>query len=447
MVAVSVIKGRITANACHLCVRTAVVMAAEFCACRLALSALGVDAYGCLAAIYSIIAAFEMFNGAFEATSQRFLGIELGKGEKGDIGRAFSSILALAMFFCLGIALLAETAGFWFLAHRLVLSDAANGYAVLVYQAGMTAVLVRILQLPFTSLVLSGERMFFFSKVCWMEAAFSVAAAVLARQGPVAYVFMRLFGNVTVFFLFVIHCRRIFPQIRPWPRICPGWSSAQARFFLWSALSGIGNAFKYQGVGLVVNRYSGVAFNASFNLALKVRTLFLPLCMNILQAVAPAVYKARGRGDSRRFETLVGRSLALAIVLVAVPSLLAFLKVGDLVGMWLGVTVPPQIDLFIRCSLVNLTFDAISQPLTTAINAGGKVVLYQIVTTSLSCAGFASAFLFLSAGFPSWTSLAAVAAVNGVACAYRCFHVRVLMGTVPRLGLARAIRPSSRRSA
>ena len=295
-------------------------MAAEFCACRLALSALGVDAYGCLAAIYAIIAAFEMFNGAFEATSQRFLGIELGKGEDGDIGRAFSSILALAMFFCLGIALLAETAGFWFLAHRLVLSDGASGYVVLVYQIGVIAVLVRILQLPFTSLVLSGERMTFFSKVCWMEAAFSVAAAVLARQGPVAYVFTRLCGNVTVFFLFVIHCRRIFPQIRPRPRICPGWSSAQVRFFLWSALSGIGNAFKYQGVGLVVNRYSGVAFNASFNLALKVRTLFLPLCMNILQAVAPAVYKARGRGDSRRFETLVGRSLALAIVLVAVPS-------------------------------------------------------------------------------------------------------------------------------
>jgi len=166
---------------------------------------------------------------------------------------------------------------------------------------------------------------------------------------------------------------------------------------------------------------------------LRVRDFLLPLCMNILQATAPVVYRAWGRGEKTSFCVLTGRSLAVAVVCVVVPSAVVFAEAPRLVGLWLSDAVPPQLVTFVRCSLIGLVADALSQPLTVAINASGRVALYQVVASSLSAAGFLVAWAFLAVGFQPWTSMAAVSAANAVSFVYRYFHVRVLMGQGPKL--------------
>ena len=52
----------------------------------------------------------------------------------------------------------------------------------------------------------------------------------------------------------------------------------------------------------------------------------------------------------------------------------------------------------------------------------------------------------LAAGLPAWTSLAAVAASNGAALAYRYLHVRFLVGVRPSFAVRRARGPGQGRS-
>ena len=52
----------------------------------------------------------------------------------------------------------------------------------------------------------------------------------------------------------------------------------------------------------------------------------------------------------------------------------------------------------------------------------------------------------LAAGQPAWTAMAAVAASNGGALAYRYLHVRLLMGLRPSFAVLRASSPESAQS-
>ena len=142
-----------------------------------------------------------------------------------------------------------------------------------------------------------------------------------------------------------------------------------------------------------------------------VRTALVAICGAAAVRIAVDALGADGYGTYASF------------LIAAVPSAVVFAFAPELIRVWLGEAAPPQVAAFVRCSVVNLVFDAASNPLTTTILASGRVAFYHSVACSLSVLGFAVAWLLLASGFPAWTSMAAVAATNGLALVYRALHV------------------------
>lgn len=413
----------------HLCVRLVLSTAAGMVSVRIVLDALGVEGYGTYAAVTGVVSTFATLNGMLENAARRFLSHEIAQKELGDLPRMFCSVLTSAAAFAACVVLLGETVGLWFVKSVLEIPQSAAGSASLVFHAGILAMAMRTLQIPFAALITADERMSFFSRLGLFEAFCSIGIAFIAYAGLMAFAVALVVPAAAVFALHVTFCQRKFPCLRI--RISRDRSclSALGAFISWSTLGSIGNVLKYQGTGIAINVFAGVAFCASWKISLGVWGMLYALCTSFQQAFSPAVFKAWASRSCGEFVRLAKATTAISFLMAGVPATFLFVFTGEFLMLWLGESAAPQLVQFVRCSLANLVVDAISCPLTVAIDASGKIARYQIVTSSLSMLALIMSGTLLAAGLPPWSAMGAVAACNGMSCAYRFFHVRAMVRT------------------
>ena len=422
---------RICGNSAILFVRTALVAICGAAAVRIAVGALGADGYGTYAAVSALVGTLVLFNGVMEQTARRFLGCAMGRGGPEELQTAFSSLLVLSLTLAVLMVAVGETIGLWYLVRRLSVPPEYSSSALVCYHLGVFLAAASAVSVPFSALMVSGERMSFFLVVGAVESAAAIAAALVAKMrgvnGVEVFAGVLAAGSALSLVVHIVCCRAVFPGVRL--RLsCPAARLREAAAFLsWGTLSSVGNAVKYKGTSLVVNGFAGVAFNATWDVAIKAWQYLHGFCADFMQAFSPVLFKAWGAGERRRVASVAAWTTFASFLIAAVPSAVVFAFAPELVRVWLGEAAPPQVAAFVRCSVVNLVFDAASNPLTTTILASGRVALYHSVACSLSVLGFAVAWLLLASGFPAWTSMAAVAATNGLALAYRALHVRFIL--------------------
>ena len=414
-------------NMTYLCVRLAVSSAASMFAVRIVLKALGTEHYGAYAAVLAVVAVVGTFNGMLENAARRFLSHEMSLSSDGNVSRVFSALFILVGGVALLAVMIGETVGLWFVRNALSIPEGMTEVVETVFHSCLAANVLGLLQVPFTSQITSGERMFFFAKFGFLEAALCIASSYVAYAGLAAYAFAVMTSAVLELVVCVFFCFRLFPWLR---LTFDAWResvSAIGAFVSWGTLGTVGNLLKYQGSGILLNVFAGPAFSTSWKIALGVWGLLWNICGTFRQAFCPTVFKAWKGRSADGFMKITGKTTAVSFLVAAVPALFIFVWTGRFLELWLGGQTAPYLVAFVRCSLVNLVFDAVSSPLTAAIDATGRIVRYQIVTSTLSLVAFALSWAFLAAGFPEWSTMAGVAACNGVCCAYRYFHLRSLV--------------------
>lgn len=437
-------------NTLLLFVRTVIVTLCGAVAVRLAIAALGVDGYGTYATAMGVVGLFMLFKGALEQTARRFVSHEFGLGASGDVQAAFSSVLLVSLALVAFLLVLGETVGLWFVRHVLSVPPDGARAVVVAYQFGLLVSSAALLTVPFAALISADERMAFFVVAGAVGSTAALVAAGVAsvcpRFGRETYAATLAAGEIASLALHVVFCRVRFPHVRVSARCPVARLRGTAAFLGWGALSSVGNALKYRGTSILVNRSFGVAFNASWDVALKVWDYIHSFCADFMQAFSPPIFKSWAAKKRGRMASLAAWTTLVSALIAAFPAAIVFTFAPAIVGVWLGDGAPPQVVAFVRCSALNVVFDAASNPLTTAILATGRVKLYQTVACAFSLAGFASAGALLAAGQPAWTAMAAVAASNGGALAYRYLHVRLLMGLRPSFAVLRASSPESAQS-
>ena len=424
---------RICGNSAVLFVRTALVALCGAAAVKIAVGALGADGYGTYAAVSALVGTLVLLNGVMEQTARRFLGCAMGRGGAAELQEAFSSLVVLSLALAALTVVAGETVG---LLCRLSVPPEYASAAHVCYHLGVFLAAASVVSAPFSALIVAGERMALFLVLGAVESAAALAAAFAAKtcgaHGVEMFAGTLAAGGAVSLAVHVVLCRAAFPGVRLEFRCRAVRLREAAAFLSWGSLGSIGNAVKYKGTGLVLNGFAGVAFNAAWDVAIKVWQYLHGFCADFMQAFSPVLFKAWGAGERRRVASVAAWTTFVSFLMAAVPSALVIAFAPELVRVWLGDAAPPQAAVFIRCSAVNVVFDAASNPLTTTILASGRVALYHSVACSLSVMGFAVAWVSLASGFPAWTSMAAVAAANGLALAYRALHVRFILQRQPR---------------
>lgn len=379
---------------------------------RVVFRALGIADYGVYNAVGGVVAVFTFLTASVSAAISRFLAVGLGEGDPARLRRIFSTGVLIQLGFAALLVLLVETAGVWWLEHRMDIPAERMDAAHWVLQCAMGVLVVNLLAVPYNAAIIAHERMSAFAVISIGEAVLKLTVALLlyfsSYDKLVTYAALMLGVAVLVRAAYGFYCRRHFAESRG--RLV--WDGALVRemtaFAGWSFFGSSAYVFNTQGATLIVNLFFGVAVNAARGLALQVENIIKQFVTNFLTALNPQITKSWAAGEKDYCFELVRKGVKfswLVILFFAVP----ILAEGEvLLRLWLGSDkpLPPHTVTFVYLTLLCLLADVGSNPLLTLVQATGRVRRYYLVTGLTSYLGLPLAWLAFRLGAgPAWAYL------------------------------------------
>ena len=399
---------RLARNTVLLYFRMFLLMLIGLVTSRVVVRTLGIDDYGVYNVVGGVVTVFTFLTTSISAAISRYLAVGLGEGDPVRLRRIFSTGVLIQLALSLLLVLLVETAGVWWLNHRLNIPEGRLDAARWVLQCSLGIMVVGLLAVPYNAAIIAHERMSAFALISLGEAALKLGVAVLLYFSPadklVSYAVLMLGVAVLVRLAYGLYCRRHFAESRG--RLV--WDGALVRemtaFAGWSFFGSSAYVFNTQGVNQVVNLFFGVAVNAARGVVLQVENIVKQFVSNFLTAVNPQITKSWAAGERERCFELVRKGAKYSWLVILVFFVPVLGEAEWLLDAWLGPDkVPPHAALFLRLALVGLLVDLVGNPLLTLIQATGRVKKYYLITGLTSYLGLPLVWLAFRLGAgPAW---------------------------------------------
>ena len=395
---------RIARNTLLLYVRMLLLLFIGLFTSRVVLAALGETDYGVYNAVGGMVTVFTFLTASISSAISRFLAFELGKG--GDATRMrklFSAGIAIQLVFALVLVILAETAGLWFLHHRMNIPDGRMGAAEIVLQCSLVALVIQLLAIPYNAAIIAREKMSAFAFISLLEAGLKLAVALMVKyclnDRLVLYAFLMAAVALVVRMSYGYYCRRHFPESRGKLIVDRSLLREIFSFSGWNFFGSSSYVLNTQGVTILVNIFFGVALNAARGVALQIENIAKQFVSNFLTAINPQITKSWASGNRDYCFSLVAKGVKFSLLVILAFFLPLYFEAECALDLWLA-KVPAHSADFVRLALVGLLVDMVGNPLLTLILATGKVRNYYLLTGLTSYLCLPLAWLAFKLGAP-----------------------------------------------
>ena len=394
---------RIARNTLLLYFRMFLLMLIGLFTSRVVLRTLGIDDYGVYNVVGGVVTVFTFLTTSLSAAISRYLATHMGEDDPARLRRIFSTGIIIQLGLALLLVVLVETAGAWWLGHRLDIPDGRMEAARWVLHCSLGVLVVSLLSVPYNATIIAHERMSAFAVISLGEALLKLGVALLLYVSPadklVSYAVLMLVVAVLVRLAYGFYCRRHFAESRG-PLV---WDGALVRemtaFAGWSFFGSSAYVFNTQGVNQVTNLFFGVAVNAARGVALQVENIVKQFVSNFLTAVNPQITKSWAAGERAYCFELVRKGAKYSWLVIMIFLIPVMGEAEWLLDLWLGPDkVPPHAADFLRLTLVGLLVDLVGNPLLTLVQATGKVKHYYLVTGLTSYLGLPLVWLAFKLG-------------------------------------------------
>lgn len=377
-------------------------MAVSLFTFRELLKQLGVDDYGTYNVVGGVVILFSFLSNALTQANQRFLSFHLGKGDNEPLKTVFSTIINVQIIIAIVIIILAETVGLWFLNTHMNFKNENMGVVNWVYQFSICTFVVQLMQIPYTSAIISYERMSFFSYFSIGETIIKLGIVYALGLFPLGrlvwYSAFLLIAAILIWLAYFIYCNRSFKICRY--RLV--WSSDSIKeifsFSSWNMIGGLGNVGASQGINILLNIFCGVAANAAMGVSHQVSAAVSSLVSNMQVAFNPQIVKSYAAGERAYFNSLIFRSGRLSLYLILMIGLPLILCAKHVLTLWLT-EIPAYAVPFTQLTIVWCTIDAASGPLWIATQATGRIRNYTIILSTLLLLNLPCAYAILKLGY------------------------------------------------
>jgi len=431
----------IAKNTFFLYVRMLLYIVVSLYTSRVVLQTLGVEDFGIYGVVGGIVMMFNFLNSSMSGATSRFITYALGKGDKKDVSETFSSALLVQCGLALGILLLAETVGLWFLEYKLVIPTDRMNAARIVYQFSILAMLVRITQVPYNASIIAYEKMDIYAYVELLDVFLKLGIVFLLLIGEndklILYSVLIFTVNLIIAFLYRFYCIRKFDTCRfTWQvkkeRLLPMLS-----FSGWDLYGNMSSTLNHQGINFLINMFFGVVYNAASSIATSVKGIVETLSSNVIQAFRPQIIKNYAVGDIKRMENLMYNGLKFSLLLFMLFTIPVVFEAQKILELWLG-TVPESAAEFCKLLLIVSLFNLINKILCIGISATGKMKRISLITGSLYL--MALPVIYVIFKFFSVTPSAAYITTIVFMIMIVCSNIIILKFQIPKLTPLRFLR-------
>lgn len=412
---------------------------------RIILRTLGVIDYGIFNVVGGVIAMFAFLNSALGESTRRYLTFYLGKGTNRELQEVFSAAIVIHFSVALLVVLLAETIGLWFVLNKLVIPIERKDAALWVYQFSVVGAVIKIISSPYNATIIAHEKMGAFAYISLLEAALKLAMVFVLTVIP--------FDKLKFFaaFLFLIaliiriiygsYCGRHFNEAHFTMPHNRNLFKNMATLGGWSMVGILSGVLYWQGLSILLNMFFGPVVNAARGIALQVQSAMWQFATNFQNALNPQITKTYASNHLEEMHSLIIRSCKFSFLLLFILCLPISLETHYILSLWLGI-VPDNTIIFINFTLAIMIVESMSNSLMIAVNATGKVKLYQTIVSGLQLSIVPFAYILLKMGGAPWTVFLVHFVIMVVALFARLIIVCPIVKMSPIKYIEEAIVPS-----
>ncbi|MDH0427972.1 oligosaccharide flippase family protein [Stutzerimonas stutzeri] len=393
---------RMLRNTGMLYMRMLLAMAVTLYTSRVVLDVLGIEDFGIYQVVAGFVALLGFLQGAMTTATQRYFAFDLGESGGKDLSRIFNTSVMIHGLLALCIALLAETAGHWFVSTQLTIPEERMAAALAAYHLSVISFVVSVVMVPFTAMLMAHERMGVFAAIGMLDVLLKLAAVILllyiGSDKLVAYAWLLLAVSLVTFASYTIANKLLFPQIRPRWQWHPKQFRTMLSYTAWNTWGNLAAALSGQGTNVLLNMFFGPSVNAGRSIASQANGALNSFVQNIQAAINPQIIKLYASGDRTQMHSLVLHASKYNFFLLFTLALPVLLNTEALLGIWL-VQVPPYAAEFLQLTIAASLIDSFSGPLMTSAQATGHIRLYHSVVGGLLLLNVPISYVFLLQGF------------------------------------------------
>lgn len=374
-------------------------------ASRVLLRTLGIDDYGLYNVVGGIVSMFGFLNATLSTSTQRFLNVELGKTDGGEVKNVFACSFLLHIILAVIVIILAETVGLWYVLNKLVVPEGRETAAMFVYQFSVISICIQVIQLPFMSTIIAHERMNVYAYVSIYEGLAKLGTLFAIQYFPfdnlIFYAFLILCVQISVAVLYNIYCHKHFKEARFSFYYEKGLFSDMLGFSGWNIIGNLASVCNSQGLNMVINIFFGTAINAARGIAFQVHGLVQQLIGNFQLAVKPQVIKYYASGQKEEMVNLVFNASKYSAFLMIISSVPLMLEIRPLLHLWLG-DYPEYTVIFVQLILFRSIITSMTGNIVMVVHASGYLKNVGIFSGGILLLVLPISYIMLKAGMPAY---------------------------------------------
>lgn len=408
---------RIARNTIFLYFRTIVILVVNLYASRIVLKNLGIEDYGIYNVVGGVVTLLAFLNAALSNGSSRFITYEMGKGKEGNVNIIFQSSLLAHLLLAVIIAIIAETAGLWFVYNKLIIAPERLSAAVFTYHISVITSLITISQVPYTSLIISNERMGFYAYVSILESVLKLLVVLVLPLFTVdrleLYAVLLLIAQLIITLCYIIYCINNFIEstLKNFKADLKKIKEIVS-FSSWSLFGNAAHALNGQGLTIVTNIFFNPAVVAARALSIQVNSAAMSLVQNLGLAANPQIVKLYSAGERNKSFSLLLNTARYSYLLVLLLSVPLISLCNEVLKLWL-VDVPEYTVIFVQLILIQSLFFTLDTCFYTGLYACGRVRENALISPTLYFIQFVIVYFLFKWGY----SPVALSIVGIITCA------------------------------
>lgn len=375
-------------------------MAISLYTSRVVLHVLGIDDFGIYNVVVGFISMFAVLSDSLSTAYSRYMTVSLGKGDILLQKKIFSTSVNAQLVLSLGLFVILELAGLWFLNCKINIPDERVGSVNTIFQIAAISFIFTTFRVSFIALIIAHERASAYAGISVCEAVVKLIAVLFLAHFAttdqlVSYVLLLLIITFIITLISVAYCFLRFQECRYQLALDYLLLKEILEFSGWTLFGRGALIFSAHGISVVLNMFFGVGVNAARGIATQVDGATRQFAYNVMMAVNPQIMKSYAVAENRYMYSLIIKGAKYACFVTLLYSIPIICETEYVLKIWLGI-VPEGAVVFTRLSFVEAFFYIMTLTLNTSIQASGHIRNYQVVTgLLLILTVFLSYFLFV----------------------------------------------------
>lgn len=370
---------------------------------RVILNTLGIEDYGIYNVVGGVVSMLAFFNIPMSIASQRFLSIEIGKGNFTQLKKVFNALQNIHIVIAIIVLILAETVGLWFVKNYLVIPAERMDAAIWVYHFSVISSMITIFQVPYNAIIIAHERMNVYAYVSILEVTLKLLIVFMLIS--ISFDKLKLYGILYLVVTFIIttiyraYTISNFKETKFEIVKDKKLYTTLISYSGWNLFGTMTAVIHLQGINILLNLFFGPVVNAARGIATQIQSVINRFVSNFQMAVNPQIIISYASNQRNYMTSLMIRTSKFSFYLLFLVSLPIILETNYILKLWLK-TVPEYSSIFTVLVLILILIDSISNPLVTGIQATGNIKNHQFLIGILNLLILPLSYYFLKQGLP-----------------------------------------------